>query len=92
RELLRLDRRRSLARLEALQAQLFYLPIDTAMMRQAAAWWAEGRRRGQPTADPKELDVDVIVAAQAAQADAVVATENVGHLERFVAARHWREL
>jgi predicted nucleic acid-binding protein len=92
RELLRLDRRRSLARLELLSAQLSYLPLDTSTMRRAAEMWAEVRRQGQPTADPRALDVDVILAAQAERAQAVVATENAGHLSRFVTARHWREI
>jgi predicted nucleic acid-binding protein len=92
RELLRLNRRRSLARLDALHTQLFYLPLNTAALRRAAELWAEARRRGLPTADPRELDVDVIIAAQAEQAGAVVATENAGHLARFVTARHWREI
>ena len=92
RELLRLDRRRSLTRLDSLQAQLVYLPLDTGIMRRAAELWAQARQQGQPTADPRALDVDVILAAQAERAQAVVATENVAHLSRFVAARHWREI
>jgi predicted nucleic acid-binding protein len=92
RELLRLDRKRSVARLDALHVQLFYLPLNTATLRRAAEMWAEARKRGQPTADPKELDVDVILAAQAEEAEGLVATENVGHLSRFVLARHWRDI
>jgi len=92
RELLRLDRSRSLARLDLLQAQLSYLPLDTRTMRRAAELWAEARKQGLPTADPRELDVDVILAAQAERAQAVIATENVGHLSRFAIARHWRDI
>jgi hypothetical protein len=43
-------------------------------------------------ADPKEIDADVILAAQAEAIAATVATENVGHLARFVPARHWRDI
>src|ERR1043166_4728179 len=86
RELLLMDRKRSLARLDALQEQLFYLPLDTPTMRRAAEMWATVRKQGQPTADPRELDADVILAAQAEHAQAVVATENVGHLGRLVMA------
>src|SRR5438128_39231 len=53
RELLRMDRRRSLARLDALQAQLSYLSLDTSIMRQAAEFWADARKQGHPTADPR---------------------------------------
>ena len=92
RELLRLNRQQSLARLDWLHRELHYLPLDTSMIRRAAEFWAEARRQGQPTADPRELDVDVILAAQAESVGAVVATENVGHLARFVEARHWRDI
>jgi predicted nucleic acid-binding protein len=66
--------------------------LDTPTMRRAAELWALARQRGTPTADPKEIDADVILAAQAERAQAVVATDNVGHLGRFVAAKHWRDL
>jgi len=56
-------------------------------MLRAAELWALARNRGTPTADPKELDGDVILAAQAEQVRAVVATDNVGHLSRFVQAK-----
>jgi hypothetical protein len=52
----------------------------------------DARKRGKPTADLKELDGDVILAAQALQVDAIVATENVGHLSLFVEAKHWKDI
>ena len=61
-------------------------------MLKAAELWAEARRSGMPTADPKELDCDVILAAQALGIDGIVATENIGHLSRFVAAKHWYDI
>jgi predicted nucleic acid-binding protein len=61
-------------------------------MLKAAELWAEARKRGKPTADIKELDGDVILAAQALQVDAIVATENVGHLSLFVEAKHWKDI
>ncbi|MFI5352420.1 MAG: type II toxin-antitoxin system VapC family toxin [Candidatus Binatales bacterium] len=61
-------------------------------MLRAAELWAQARNRGTPTADPKELDGDVILAAQAEQVGAIVVTDNVGHLARFVKARNWREI
>jgi len=80
----------SIAELDRLKTALVYAPITTPVMLKAAELWADARRSGQPTADPKELDGDVIIAAQALEASAVVATENVGHLSRFVTASDWR--
>jgi predicted nucleic acid-binding protein len=83
---------RSVERLDELKQELTYLPLTTAQMLNAAGLWAMARRVGQPTCDPKELDCDVILAAQALSVNAIVATENIGHLERFVDARHWKDI
>ena len=66
--------------------------IDTLSLALAA--WLQSR--GLPTSDPRELDVDVILAAQALNLgvpanDLVVATTNVRHLSRFLDARLWTE-
>lgn len=93
RELLRIKSVSGLARWDHLTAVIEYLPLTTAAMRKAAGLWAVSRQQGQPTADPKELDGDVILAAQAlllGEADVVAATTNAGHLSRFVAARQWQ--
>ncbi len=99
RELTRLRKTRALARLDEFNSALpgRYLPINTAAMRRAATLWADVRRRGLPTVDPKELDVDVILAAQVLtaglpQGETVVATGNVVHLSRYVSARHWSDI
>jgi predicted nucleic acid-binding protein len=95
RELLRARKERGLARLDALASRLEYLPLTTAAIRQAAVFWAQARQQGQPTADDKALDGDVILAAQAMTlevADVVIATTNVGHLSRFAPAALWPEL
>jgi len=84
-----------LARLDALVGLLEYLPLTTVAMRQAALFWAQARQQGQPTADNKALDGDVILAAQAITlgiADTVIATTNVGHLSRFVPAALWPDI
>ncbi len=91
-ELIRAGKRKSVRKLDALIRQAAYLPLDTATMRRAAELWAQARNRGTPTAPPEALDADVILAAQAEKAGAIVATENVGHLARFVTARHWRDI
>jgi len=97
RELLRLNKQKSVDRLDLLRATIGYIPITTATMLRAADFWAQVRKLGKPTADNKALDGDVILAAQAAllaeQGDEViVATTNVGHLARFVDAREWQRI
>jgi predicted nucleic acid-binding protein len=82
----------SLRRLDELKSSLNYLPINTESMLMAAELWAQARKRGARTADSKALDGDVILAAQTIQVGGVVATENVGHLSRFVDAMHWTEI
>ncbi len=98
RELLRAGKIHSVARLDALEATLEYLPLTTEAMRRAALFWAQLRQQGRPTADPKALDADVILAAQALtmglrrSAEVVVATTNVGHLSRLVSAALWQDI
>lgn len=96
RELLRARKARSLSRLDELLDALEYLPLTTAAMRRAAELWAEARQQGQPTADAKALDADVILAAQGltllTEGEVVVATTNVGHLKRLITAETWREV
>lgn len=92
RGLLAANMTRSVRRLDQLKAVLTYLPLTTTTMLEAAHLWAQARQRGQSVADPKELDGDVILAAQARQVGAMVATENVGHLALFVEAKSWRAI
>ena len=85
----------SLARLDALGRELRYLPLTTEMIRLAADFWASVRRppNPRPTADRHALDGDAILAAQAKIAEAVIITDNIGHLARFegVVAKVWGE-
>lgn len=92
RELLRARKLKGIARLNILKNAINYLPLSTSIMLKAAELWAESRQEGLPTADPKALDCDVILAAQALGVNGIVATENVGHLARFVTAKTWREV
>ena len=95
RELLRAQKGAGIERLDALADLLRYLPISTAAMRQAALLWAKARQQGQPTAEDKALDGDVILAAQALTleaSDVLIATTNVGHLSRFVSADLWQNI
>jgi hypothetical protein len=58
-------------------------------------FWAQARQQGQPTADDKALDGDVMLAAQGITlgiTDAVNATTDVGHLSRFAPAVLWADI
>ena len=95
RELLRVGKVAGIRRLDQLKAAITYRPITTEVMLKAAELWAEARRRGRPTADPKALDGDVILAAQARLVaeegnEVIIATTIVGHLSQFIDAREWR--
>lgn len=96
RELLRANLELSLARLDRLASKARVVPVTTEIWLSAAHLWAESRNRGRPTADPKELDIDVLLAATALslqnEGDVVVATTNVGHLSQFVDARVWSDI
>ncbi len=97
RELIRAGLVRSLRRLDDLKQTLGYIPIQTETMVLAARLWAEARQAGQPTADVKALDGDVILSAQARLLDnetteVIVATTNVGHLSRFINALDWQSI
>ena len=97
RELLRANKLAGVRRLDDWKKKLEYLPITTSTMLKAAQLWATSHQAGMPTADIKELDGDMILAAQAllvgeSGEGVVIATTNVGHLSRFVEARHWRDI
>lgn len=95
RELLRANKMKGIARLDDLENFLEYLPVTTAAMRQAAKFWAQARREGQPTAGDRTIDGDMILVAQAvtlAVPDVVIATTNVGHLAKFIAAELWQNI
>lgn len=97
RELLRAGKTAGVQRLNVLKSMLGYVPITTETMLKAAELWAQARQQGQPTADDRALDGDVILAAQALEIrdlgyEVVIATSNVKHLSRFVAAQNWEEI
>jgi predicted nucleic acid-binding protein len=94
RELLRIGRKTAVIRLDALAQATEYLPLTTTAMRLAAELWAQARQQGQPTAGDNTIDADMILAAQALTlgAPALIATTNVGHLSRFVAADFWQNI
>ena len=68
-------------------------------MHDAASLWAEARNAGRPTAHPRALDGNVILAAQARSAQTefahesvVVVTAKVEHLSRSANARLWSDI
>jgi predicted nucleic acid-binding protein len=99
RELVRTGKAQGIARLNAFnaaEAGRFLSVTDTALLR-GADLWAQARNAGTPTADPKELDGDVLIAAQALDlglpaSDFIIATVNVGHLALFVPADLWTNI
>lgn len=64
-------------------------------MRLAADLWSQARQQGKPTAADDAIDVDIILAAQAVELgapDFVIATTNVGHLNRLAPAKRWQDI
>lgn len=102
RELLRASKSAGLLALDHTKVTLGYVPLTTAAMQQAAAFWAQARQMRLPTAPDLALDADVILAAQAATldpatwglpgAEVIIATSNVGHLSRFTSVREWQDV
>ena len=100
RELVRAGRTAGVAALDQWNAvpEDRYLVLTDFAIKRAAELWAQVRNQGLVTADPKELDCDALIAAQALEYrelrglsddEVVVATTNVGHLSRFVKAELW---
>lgn len=98
RELLRAKKPFSVERLDAFtRISSRYVPLTDDALRFAAELWAKARQEGMPTADSRELDIDVILAAQvlsfgAIEGETVIATTNVRHLARFSRAKNWNEI
>ncbi|MBA3491279.1 MAG: hypothetical protein H0T55_04270 [Rubrobacteraceae bacterium] len=97
RTLLRRNASRQVERLNSFKQVFGYEPLTTEVMLTAAELWADARKRGLPTGTERELDVDVILAAQARALEedgdeVIVATTNSHHLSRFVDALPWQEI
>jgi hypothetical protein len=86
RELVRAGKALGIGRLNVFNAaspNRFVSVTDTALLL-GADLWARARNAGTAPADPKELDGDVLIVAQAldtglAPSDFIIATVNVGH-------------
>jgi predicted nucleic acid-binding protein len=93
RELLRKNATAQLRRLDALIATNTYVPLDTQTMRRAAQLWANLRNQGRLMASEKNLDGDVILAAQVQPlTDHLVVTKNLKHLGQMCTAIEWHAL
>lgn len=97
RALLRRNASRQVERLNSFKQVFGYEPLTTEVMLTAAELWADARKRGLPTGTERELDFDVILAAQARTLEesgdsVIVATTNPRYLSRFVDALPWREI
>ena len=103
RELTRAGKLNSLKTLDAFNATVLdrYLPLTDSALKRAAVLWAQASNLGSLPADPKELNGDVLIAAQVLEyqavsglstSDILVATVNVGHLSLFVPAGLWSNI
>jgi predicted nucleic acid-binding protein len=93
------NKEQSIKDLNDLQQIVDFFPVTTEAMRLAAHLWANSRSQGQATADPKNLDADVIIAAQCQiiqqenpGQSLIIATTNVNHLSRFLDAQEWQNI
>ena len=87
------DEPKALARLDQLCKLLGMCSISGEVLRNAARFWSKARKGGYSTAPERDIDWDVVIAAQAAELDAVVVTSNARHISRYgVDARDWRDI
>lgn len=90
RELLRIDSRQSLRRLDELTRELQYIPVTTTTWRAAARLWAEQRQAGRPTGDG--IDGDLLLTVQAREELAAVVTLNEKHFAGLVEVLSWKSV
>jgi len=67
-----------------------YIPLTTKSMRLAADIWAQTRANGQLRGPEDDLDVDVILAAQARQAGGYILTTNEKHFRSIAEVFDWK--
>jgi predicted nucleic acid-binding protein len=97
REMLRMGSIKGIAKLDALRNAIGFVPITTAVMDQAAMFWAQARKMGKPTASDAALDGDMILAGHSTLIgreghDVIIATANVKHIELFCVASLWADI
>jgi predicted nucleic acid-binding protein len=67
-----------------------YIPLTTKAMRLAADLWAQTRANGQLRGPEDDLDVDIILAAQARQAGGYILTTNEKHFRSIADVFDWK--
>ena len=98
RELIRAGKLRGRVILNSLQAIFQFLSVSDEAFRTASEFWATSRRHGRPTAPQDDIDIDMILAAQAVEfartdeREVIVATSNVRLLGLFVPAARWQDI
>ena len=87
------DEAKALARLDDLCESLTVCPISYDVLRDAAQFWGDARKGGYSTASERDVDWDVLIAAQAKKLGAVAVTNNPRHIARYgVEARDWDDI
>lgn len=88
-----------LENLDDLQEVVDFLPLTKSVMKEAAQLWAIARSQGIQTSDNKNIDADIIIAAQYKLLTEeypsryiIIATTNVKHLECFTDAQEWKNI
>jgi predicted nucleic acid-binding protein len=85
--------------LDALANLIDFLPLTRDVMELAADLWARARSEGKATANDKNIDGDMIIAAHWSilsdrypGREVIVVTTNVKHLGYFTNAYTWRDI
>ncbi len=93
------DTTSKLVRFNQMVRNLEVIPVTFKAWDKAAEFWALLYKQGQPTADPRSLDADAVLAGVAATVaqpgdTSVIATTNQRHLDRFpgVDAHSWLDI
>jgi predicted nucleic acid-binding protein len=88
-----------LKQLDALTDLIDFLPLTRDVMEIASDLWAQARSQGKATANDKNIDGDMIIAAHWSILNAkypgrevIVVTTNVKHLGYFTNAHTWRDI
>ncbi|MDJ0736036.1 MAG: type II toxin-antitoxin system VapC family toxin [Nostocaceae cyanobacterium] len=87
--------------LDQLRGIIDFLPLTTEVMKKAAEFWADARQNHMKTADDKNIDADMIIAAQWSilsdeypGRSVIIATKNLRHLQLFAQdnAQEWMNI